>query len=89
MSAPPPPLQTNAGLRWRRAGFAVAVAVTVVSLIGLMAATLFVAQVDAIGLAMLFAFAVTLPWTAIGFWNAAIGLALMVCSRDPAGLVAP
>lgn len=89
MSAPPPPLQTNAGLRWRRAGFAVAVAVTVVGLIGLMAATLFVAQVDAIGLAMLLAFAVTLPWTAIGFWNAAIGLALMVCSRDPAGLVAP
>ncbi|MDQ8002269.1 MAG: glucans biosynthesis glucosyltransferase MdoH [Pseudomonadota bacterium] len=89
MNAAPPPLQTNAGLRWRRAGFAAAVAVTVVGLIGLMAATLFVAQVDAIGLAMLIAFAVTLPWTAIGFWNAVIGLALMVFSRDAAGLVAP
>ncbi|MEJ8853527.1 glucans biosynthesis glucosyltransferase MdoH [Variovorax robiniae] len=79
----------NAGLRWRRAGFALAVAATVVALVWLMAATLFVERVDAIGLGMLLAFAVTLPWTVVGFWNAAIGLALMSASRDPAGLVAP
>jgi len=91
VSAPSPqqPLHADAGLHWRRAGFAIAVAATVLGLIGLMAATLFVDQVDALGLAMLLAFAVTLPWTAIGFWNAAIGLALMVCSRDAARLVAP
>ncbi|MET0542367.1 MAG: glucans biosynthesis glucosyltransferase MdoH [Variovorax sp.] len=76
-------------MRWRRAGFALAVAATVLGLLGLMAATLFVERVDAIGLAMLLAFAITLPWTAIGFWNAAIGLALMIFSRNPTGLLAP
>lgn len=38
---------------------------------------------------MLLAFAVTLPWTVVGFWNAAIGLTLMVGSRNAAGVVAP
>jgi len=79
----------DARLRWRRAGFAIAVATTVLGLVWLMAATLFVERADAIGLAMLLAFVVTLPWTAVGFWNAAIGLALMLGSRDAAGLVAP
>lgn len=64
-------------------------AATVLGLLGLMAATLFVQKVDAIGLLMLLAFAVTLPWTAIGFWNAAIGFALMLGSRHGAALVAP
>ena len=85
----PQPLPGDPGLRWRRTGFAVAVSATAAGLLWLMANTLFVSGVDAIGLLMLLAFAVTLPWTAIGFWNAAIGLGLMVCSRDAAGLVAP
>jgi membrane glycosyltransferase len=38
---------------------------------------------------MLVAFAVTLPWTAVGFWNATIGLALMLGARDPAAVAAP
>ncbi|MEJ8810523.1 glucans biosynthesis glucosyltransferase MdoH [Variovorax ureilyticus] len=80
---------TSAGLRWRRAGFALAVAGTVLGLVWLMAATLFVESVDATGLAMLLAFAVTLPWTVVGFWNAAIGLTLMVGSRSAAAVVAP
>jgi membrane glycosyltransferase len=82
-------LPTHAGLRWRRAGFALAVAATVLGLLWLMAATLFVERIDATGLAMLVAFAVTLPWIAVGFWNAAIGLALMLVSRNAARLVAP
>lgn len=85
----PHPLPTHAGLRWRRAGFALAVAATVLGLLWLMAATLFVERIDATGLAMLVAFAVTLPWIAVGFWNAAIGLALMLVSRNAARLVAP
>jgi membrane glycosyltransferase len=79
----------DSGLRWRRVGFAFAVAATALGLLWWMAATLFIQKVDAIGLLMLLAFAVTLPWTAIGFWNAAIGLALMVGSRNAAALVAP
>ncbi|MEJ8848047.1 glucans biosynthesis glucosyltransferase MdoH [Variovorax rhizosphaerae] len=84
-----PDVVVNAGLRWRRAGFALAVAATVLGLVWLMAATLFVGRIDALGLGMLLAFAVTLPWTVVGFWNAAIGLALMGASRHAAGLVAP
>lgn len=79
----------NPGLRWRRAGFALAITATALGLLWLMAATLFVQKVDAMGLVMLLAFAVTLPWTVIGFWNAAIGLALMAASRNAASLVAP
>jgi membrane glycosyltransferase len=34
-------------------------------------------------------FAVTLPWLVIGFWNATIGLIIMLFSRDPAVAVTP
>ena len=34
-------------------------------------------------------FAVTLPWTVIGFWNAVIGFAIMRFARDPLGAVNP
>ncbi|MBS0347582.1 MAG: glucans biosynthesis glucosyltransferase MdoH [Proteobacteria bacterium] len=76
-------------LRRRRLGFAALVLGTSAALLGLMAATLFVGPPDALGIAMLLLFALTLPWTTIGFWNAAIGFALMHFTRDPAGLVAP
>lgn len=55
-----------------------------------MAATLFNGKrADPIGIAMLVCFALTLPWTTIGFWNAAIGFAVMLGARNPAALVAP
>ena len=34
-------------------------------------------------------FAFTLPWTVVGFWNATIGFAVMVLSRNPAVVVFP
>jgi membrane glycosyltransferase len=34
-------------------------------------------------------FAVTLPWTVIGFWNATIGLLIMRFARDPVAAVTP
>lgn len=37
----------------------------------------------------LFFFAVTLPWTVIGFWNAVIGFLIMRFARDPLGAVNP
>lgn len=85
------PAQEGAGnaLRWRRIGFAALVLGTSAALLLLMAATLFSAGVDLAGAAMLLFFALTLPWTTIGFWNAVIGFALMGFARDPAALVAP
>jgi membrane glycosyltransferase len=38
---------------------------------------------------MLAAFAIGLPWTVLGFWNAVIGLALLHGTRDPMAHVAP
>ena len=83
--------QERAGiaLRWRRIGFAALVLGSSAALLALMAATLFAAGPDLIGAAMLLLFALTLPWTTIGFWNAVIGFSLMSFARDPAGLVAP
>jgi membrane glycosyltransferase len=40
-------------------------------------------------IAMLLPFALTLPWLAIGFWNAVIGLLLTLRHRDPAAEVTP
>lgn len=76
-------------LRTRRIGFVLLVLGTAVALLALMAVATFPAGVDPLGVAMLALFALTLPWTAIGFWNAVIGLALMGFARDPEGLVAP
>lgn len=76
-------------LRTRRIGFAVLVLATSAALLALMAAATFPSGPDPLGLAMLALFALTLPWTTIGFWNAVIGLALMSLARDPEGMVAP
>jgi membrane glycosyltransferase len=85
------PRQRRAGnaLRWRRLGFGALVLGSSVALLVLMAATLFAAGPDWIGAGMLLLFALTLPWTTIGFWNAVIGFSLMSFARDPAGRVAP
>jgi len=76
-------------LRRRRIAFATLVVASSIALLVLMAATLFAADPDPIGVAMLLLFALNLPWTTIGFWNAVIGFALMTFARDPAGAVAP
>jgi len=85
------PAEPGAGLslRWRRVGFAGLVLGTSAGLLWLMAATLFTQGPDALGIIMLVLFALTLPWTTIGFWNAVIGFALMTFTRDPAAWVAP
>ena len=76
-------------LRLRRVGFVSVALVTSAALLALMAATLFPTGTDPLGALMLLLFAVTLPWTTIGFCNAMIGLALMAFARDPARVVAP
>src|SRR5688572_22015676 len=89
LQSPPERQRNPSALRWRRMAFAVLVLSSAAALLALMAATLFPAGVDATGAVMLMLFAVTLPWTTIGFWNAAIGFAIMLFARDPAALVAP
>ena len=77
-------------LRARRMLFAVLVIGTSLALLGLMGAAIFLpAGMDGWGIAMLAMFALTLPWTTIGFWNAVTGFLLMTLARDPEGLVAP
>ena len=76
-------------LRRRRVVFATLVIGTALAMLCVMAAALFDQGVDALGLAILVMFALTLPWTSIGFWNAVIGFWLMHFTRDPAGQVAP
>jgi membrane glycosyltransferase len=60
----------------------VLVLATSAALLALMAAATFPSGPDPLGLAMLALFALTLPWTTIGFWNAVIGLVLMSVARD-------
>ncbi|HEY1940893.1 MAG TPA: glucans biosynthesis glucosyltransferase MdoH [Roseiarcus sp.] len=52
-------------------------------------ATAAVPPADAGAIAFLVLFTVTLPWTVIGFWNAAIGFLLMCGARDPVESVNP
>ncbi len=42
-----------------------------------------------VDLLMLSVFAITLPWTVLGFWNAVIGFAVLHFSRDPLRCVTP
>ncbi len=76
-------------MRWRRRGFAVLVATSAAGLFWLMTRTLSSSGPDPLGIAMLGLFALTLPWTAIGFWNAVFGFLLMQFSRDPVSVIAP
>ncbi|MBS1202909.1 MAG: Glucosyltransferase MdoH, partial [Chromatiaceae bacterium] len=75
----PPPVDYSA----RRLGFALLVAATVLGGIALMAATLAGNGFDVWDAAVTACFALTLPWTAVGFWNAVIGLALMRLAPAP------
>ena len=73
----------------RRIVFAVLVAVSVAAMLGLMAYTLGDGGLDIVDWLMLACFAVTLPWSVIGFWNAVIGFALMRFTGDPMARVTP
>jgi membrane glycosyltransferase len=73
----------------RRALFAVLVTVTIAGMLWLMTKTLAPGGFGLLDALVLFCFAVTLPWTVIGFWNAVIGFLLMRFSRDPAAAVTP
>ena len=78
--------QTTALTR-RRALFAALVATTMAAILWLASVAVPPRSFGAI--AFLVLFAVTLPWSVIGFWNAVIGFLIMRLCRDPAAAVNP
>jgi membrane glycosyltransferase len=73
----------------RRAIYAALVIITMAALIWMTVRTLSPGGFGWPDLLFTFFFAVTLPWTVIGFWNAVIGFLIMRCARDPLGAVNP
>jgi membrane glycosyltransferase len=69
--------------------FAALVATTTIGALGLMIWTLQAGGFDGLDALLVACFAITLPWTVIGFWNALIGLILMRFTADPAQAVCP
>jgi membrane glycosyltransferase len=77
------------GITARRAVVAALNAATMAGLLWLAAAALSPGGYGFLDCMLLGLFAVTLPWTVVGFWNAMIGLWIMQFTRDPIALVFP
>jgi membrane glycosyltransferase len=73
----------------RRVLFAVLVTFTIAGLLALAARALSAGGFGATDALLLFLFALILPWTAVGFWNAVIGFVIMRFARDPIAAVVP
>ena len=82
-----PPI--DVALWWRRTVFAALVATTMGLLLAALGTVLGGDGLSVVDLAMLTAFAITLPWTVVGFWNAVVGLAILRLAPDPVRHVAP
>lgn len=79
----------GADMTRRRVVFAILAAVTMAALLWAAAIALSPGGLGVLDLAFLLMFAVTLPWTVIGFWNAVFGFLIMRFARDPLGAVNP
>lgn len=73
----------------RRLVFLTLAGLSSVALVGLMALTLSAGGLTLLDAAIVAMFAVTVPYAAIGFWNAVVGLVLMRFARDPVALTCP
>ena len=69
--------------------FAVLVVVTIAGLLALAAYALSAGGFGLADALLLLFFALTMPWSVIGFWNAAIGFLVMRFARDPVAQVVP
>jgi membrane glycosyltransferase len=76
-------------MTWRRALFALLFAATMVGSLALAAFALSPGGLDAVDIALLVLFAITLPWMIAGVWNAVIGFLIMRFARDPIATVVP
>ena len=73
----------------RRILFFALVGASMVGLVALLVLALAPGGFGLLDLVLVLLFAVTLPWTVVGFWNAVIGLAIMRFARDPVAAVMP
>jgi membrane glycosyltransferase len=65
------------------------VGLSIAVLVWLFVLALSVGRFGALDILLTILFAITLPWTVIGFWNALIGLLIMRLARDPVAAVTP
>lgn len=79
-----PAKPANATIKRRRLVFCAVVLATIAGLIAGMLGLMRYSGVTAVEWVMLAAFALTLPWIAIGFWNSIIGLILDLRLKNPA-----
>ena len=73
----------------RRLLFAGLVTATISCVMWLLAVALGADGLDVLDFVLLGLFLITLPWTVIGFWNAAIGFLILRFARDPVAAVTP
>jgi membrane glycosyltransferase len=73
----------------RRLLFAALVLSTIAALLVLAGAALSAGGLTVIDAILLTLFGITLPWSVIGFWNAAIGFCVMRFAKDPVACVNP
>jgi membrane glycosyltransferase len=83
-TAAPPALNA-----WRPVVFFACVGLTIAGLLWLAVLALSPGGFDVVDAVLVALFAMTLPWYVIGFWNAAIGLAIMRFARNPVAAVTP
>ncbi len=76
-------------LTGRRILFTVVVLASMAGLIWLLSFALSAGGFGVVDVILVVMFAVTLPWSVIGFWNATIGLLLMRFTGDPVAAVTP
>src|SRR5579859_5927510 len=76
-------------LTGRRTLFAILVIATMAAVMWLSAVALSADGLGVLDIVLLALFLVTLPWTVIGFWNAAIGFLILRFARDPVAAVTP
>jgi membrane glycosyltransferase len=78
-----------ANLAGRRVLFAALVIATIAAVMGLAASALSPGGLGPFDIVLLALFLVTLPWTVIGFWNAAIGFLILRFAPNPVAAVTP
>jgi len=81
--------QLGGSLTGRRALFAALVLGSIAGLLWLATVALSAGGFDPLRALILVLFAVTLPWSVIGFWNSLIGFLIMRFSSDPIAAVLP
>jgi membrane glycosyltransferase len=82
-------LVRSSNLSGRRALFAALVIATMAAVMWLSAVALSADGLGALDIVLLALFLLTLPWTVIGFWNAAIGFLILRFARNPVATVTP